>query len=160
MIGCRLSLVVLMHDCRRFFSMDPHVLFEIATLTESFSTDFTHIGSFTRVQPGMNHHLVSLSEGFMAELTLVGSSVRVNSLVFSHQISALKTFGAVSTLIGSFAGMNDPVVQGHFGPAYKTSSALFADKWPLACMDPTMLLHIAFLRKALMAEIAIVGLNA
>ena len=72
----------------------------------------------------------------------------------------LKPFWTVGTLIRSFAGMNDPVVQGHFGPAYKTSSALFTDKWPLARMDPTMLLHIAFLRKALMAEIAIVGLNA
>ena len=56
--------------------------------------------------------------------------------------------------------MNDTVVQSHFGSTHEAGSALFADKWPLARMDTTMLLHIAFLRKALMAKVAIVGLNA
>ena len=108
----------------------------------------------------MNHHLIPLGESFVAKLTLIRSGVGVNPLVFAHQISALEVFGTVSTLIRSFACMNDTVVERHFGSTHEAGSALFADKWPLARMDTTMLFHIAFLRKALMAKVAIVRLNA
>ena len=84
LIWCRFSFVILMHNRRRIFSVNPHVFFEVARFAKSFSANVANIRALAGMQPRMNDHFVPLSERFMAKLTLVGPGICMNSLVFSH----------------------------------------------------------------------------
>lgn len=160
LVGCRLSLVVLVHDLWRFLAVDPHMFLEVTTFTKSFSAYITNVGSFTSVEPGVYYHFVSLREGLMTKLTRVGSGICMNPFMFSHQVSSLETLGTISALVRPFASVHDTVVQGHFRPSNEARATLFTDKWSFPCVNASMLLHVAFLRKTLVAKIARVGFNA
>ena len=44
-------------------------------------------------------------------------------------------------------------MKGHLASAHKRCSAKFADEWPLARVDPPVLVHVPLLRKCLPAEV-------
>lgn len=66
----------------------------------------------------------------------------------------LKALGTIGTLKRALARMRDPVVQDHFASSSKRRTTHFTLEWLFSCMNPSVFLHIAFLRKTLAAKVA------
>ena len=66
----------------------------------------------------------------------------------------LKALGTIGTLKRALARMRDPVVQDHFASSSKRRTTHFTLKWLFSCMNPSVFLHIAFLRKTLATKVA------
>ena len=106
-----LALVVLVHDGRRFFPVNPEVLFEVARLAEALPAGLADVGALPGVQALVDNHLVALRERLLTILARVRPRVRVDALVLAQQVAPLKVLGAEGTLVRPLVRVHAPGVQ-------------------------------------------------
>ena len=106
-----LALVVLVHNCRRLFPVNPEVLFEVARLAEALPTGLADVGSLPGMQALVDDHLVALSERLLTILARVRPRVRVDALVLAQKVTSLKVLGTEGTLVGALTSVHASGVQ-------------------------------------------------
>ena len=109
--GSGLALVVLVHDGRRLFAVNPEVLLEVARLAEALAAGLADVGALAGVQALVDDHLVALRERLLTILAGVRPRVRVDALVLAQQVAPLKVLGAEGTLVRPFACVHASGVQ-------------------------------------------------
>ena len=106
-----LALVVLVHDGRCLFPVNPEVLFEVARLAETLPAGLADVGSLPGVQALVDDHLVALRERLLTILARVRPRVRVDALVLTQQVAPLKVLGAEGTLVRPLTRVHASSVQ-------------------------------------------------
>ena len=109
--GRGLALVVLVHDGRCLFPVNPEVLFEVARLAETLPAGLADVGSLPGVQTLVDDHLVALRERLLTILARIRPYAHVDPIVLAQQVTPLKGFGAETTLIWSLPSVHAPGVQ-------------------------------------------------